>query len=137
MADNVLHHHDGAVDHHPEVQRTEGEKIRGNMLQVKADRCEQQRERDGERNNQRAANVPEEEKENDDDEDDSLCQVVQDRVGGEVHQVAAVDEGNQLHALRKNMIVQLLNLFVDAFQYRLSIGSLLQQRNAFRHVVIV
>ena len=39
-----------------------------------------------------AAHVAEKEKQNDDDEDHALSQVVQDGVGGEAEQVAAVDE---------------------------------------------
>ena len=48
-----------------------------------------------------------------DHQDDALGQVVQHRVGGVVHQVAAVEERNDLHARRQNVLVQLLDFRVD------------------------
>ena len=53
------------------------------MFQVKTDRSEQQRERNGKRNNHCAAHVSQEKKENDNDQDDAFGQVMQDRMGGE------------------------------------------------------
>ena len=49
-----------------------------------------------------------------DNQNDSLDQVVQDRVGGEVDQVASIDEGDQFYALRQYEIVEFLYLFMDA-----------------------
>ena len=68
---------------------------------------------------------------------DPFGQVVQYGVGGEVEQVAAVDEGNDLYALGQNLIVQLLYLLMDAFQYRLRIVALLQHCDARNHIVVV
>ena len=102
MADDVLDHHHRAVHHHAEIQRAQRKQIGGNLLQVEANRGEQERKRNRQRDDERAAHVAEKQEENDDHQDDALGQVVQDRVGGEVHQVAAVDEGNDLHALGQN-----------------------------------
>ena len=60
---------------------------------------EQQRKRNGQRHDQRAAHVAQEQEQNDRHQDDAFGQVVQHRVGGEVHQVAAVQERHDLHAL--------------------------------------
>ena len=137
MADDVLHHHHGAIDHHAEIQRAQREQIGGNVLQVEADGREQQREGNGERDDERAAHVAEEEKQDDRDQDHALGQVVQHGVGGEVQQVAAVDEGNDLDALGQNLIVQLLHLLVNAVERGLRVGALLQAQDAGDHVVVV
>ena len=112
VADDIFHHHHGAVHDHAEVQRAEREQIGWNMLQVETNRSEQQREGDGKRNDESAAHVSQEEKENNNHQDDPFGQVVQHGMGGEVQQVAAIDEGNDLHPLRQDLIVQLLDLFV-------------------------
>ena len=78
MANDVLHHDDGAFDDHAEVQRAEREEIGGDVAEVEADGGEQQREGDGDGDDQGAAQVPEEEEEDDDDQDDALGQVVED-----------------------------------------------------------
>ena len=51
-----------------------------------------------------------------DDQNDALGQVVQHRVRGVVHQFAAVQERNDLHARRQNVVVQLLDLGVNPVQ---------------------
>ena len=50
-------------------------------------------------------------------------------MGGELQQVASVDEGNKLHPFGQNLIVQLLDFLVDAFEHRLRIGAFLQHRD--------
>ena len=62
-----------------------------------------------------------------DHQDDAFGEVVQHRVGGVVHQIAAVDERNDLHAGRQNVVVQLLDLRVKPFQRRLRIGAFAQR----------
>ena len=41
-------------------------------------------------------------------------QIVQHRMRGEAHQIAAIDERNDLHAGRQDVIVQFLNFLVNA-----------------------
>ena len=81
--------------------------------------------------------LPRKQEEDDDDQDDSLGQVVQDGVGGEVQQVASVDEGDNLHALRQNLVVQFLYFLMDAFQHGLCIVALLQHGDARNYIVVI
>ena len=97
-----------AVDDHAEVERTEREQVGGNVAQVKTDGGEEQCKRNGERDDDRAANIPKKEEQNDDDEDDAFGEVMQDRVRGVVQQIAAVEERNDLHAMRQNVVVELV-----------------------------
>ena len=60
--------------------------------------------------------LPRNKKQNDRYQDHSFRQVVQHGVTGEVNQIAAIDEGNNLHARRQNVIVQFLHFLVDALQ---------------------
>ena len=108
MADDVLHHHHRAFHHHAEIERAQREQVGGNVVQVQADRGEQQRERNGQRHDQRAAGVAQEQEQDQRHQHDAFGQVVQHRVGGEVHQVAAVEERNDLHARRQDVLVQLV-----------------------------
>ena len=43
-------------------------------------------------------------------------EIVQHGVRGVVHQVAAIEIGNDLHTVRKNLLVQFVDLGVNAFQ---------------------
>ena len=60
VAKNVFDHHDRAVDDHAEVKRAEREQVRGNVTKVEQDGREQQRERNGDGDDQRAADVAQE-----------------------------------------------------------------------------
>ena len=97
---DVLDHHHRAIHHHAEIQRAQGQKIGWNMPQAEADGRKQQRKRNGYRHDQRRARVAEKQKQNDDHQDDALGQIVQHGVRGELHQFAAIDERNNLHARR-------------------------------------
>ena len=57
--------------------------------------------------------IAQEQEQNDDDQDDAFGQVVQHGVGGEMHQVAAIEERNDLHAGGQNVVVQLLHFGVN------------------------
>ena len=58
MADDVLDHHHCAVHHHAEIERAQREQVRWNVAQIKTYRSEEQRKRDRDRNDERAANIP-------------------------------------------------------------------------------
>src|SRR6202044_3957128 len=92
---------------------------------------------DGECNNDCAANVAQEEEENNHHQDDSLGQIVQHGVGGEVEQLASVDEGNDLHSLGQNLIVQFLYFLMDGFQYRLRVVAFLQHCDPRYDIVVI
>ena len=107
------------------------------MFQVKTDRREQQGERNGERDDDGAAHVTQEEHQDDDDQNDAFGEVVQHGVGGEMDEVAAVEEGNNLDALGQNVAVQLLHLGLERFERRIGVRSLLQQDCALDYVRVV
>src|SRR5689334_19016945 len=52
LAIDVLHHHDRAVDDYAEVNRADREQVRGDIVRMQNDEREQQRQRNGERNNE-------------------------------------------------------------------------------------
>ena len=62
---------------------------------------------------------------------------MQHGVGCEVQQVASVDEGNKLHALRQNLVIQFLYFLMDAFQHGLRIGALLQDCDTRNDIVVI
>ncbi len=103
MANDVFHHDDGPVDDHAEIERAEREEIRGDAFQAEAGGGEQEREGNGEGDDDRAARVAEKEEENDDDEDDAVAEIVENGVGGEFEEVAAVDEGDDFDAGGKDV----------------------------------
>ena len=97
---DVFHHHHRAVDDHAEVQRAEGEQVGRDIAQVQADRGKQQRERDGQRHDQRAAQIAQENEQDNNDQDDAFGQVVQHRMGRERKQVATIEERHNGDARR-------------------------------------
>ena len=44
-------------------------------------------------------------------------------VGGEMNQVAAIEEGNYGDALGKNVVVDLFDFFLDGLEYGIGVGS--------------
>ena len=114
MADDVFDHYHGAFHDHAEIQRAERQQVGGNVLQVQTNGGEQQGKRNRSGNDEGAADVAQEKKQNDRDQDHSFGQVVQHGVGGEVNQIAAIDERNDLHARGQDVIVHLLDFFVEA-----------------------
>ena len=98
---------------------------------------EQQRERNGERNDDRAAHVAEEQKENDRDQDHALGQIVFHGLTVYFTRSERSRKGTTLTPLGKNAVVELLHLFVNALQHRVGVVALLQQHDAFHSVGIV
>ena len=114
----------------------------GNALQLEAGGGEQQRERDGQRDDKGSAHVAQEHEQHDRDQDDSLGQVVHDGVRGEMHQVAAVEKRDDGDARRKQArmpvrSVELLYFLVDRFERGVAFGAFLQQDDALDDVVVV
>ncbi len=72
-----------------------------------------------------------------DDQDDAFGEVVQHGVRGEVHQVAAIDERDDLHARGQDVIVQLLHFRVNALQRRVGVRAFAQEHDAGNHIVVV
>src|ERR1700761_1978256 len=107
------------------------------MAQIKTNGGKQQRERNGERDDQSAANIPQKEKENDHHQDDAFGQIMQNGVGGVMQEVAAIEERNDLDPRGQNLIVEFFDLGVNALQSRIRIIPLLQENDALDHIVIV
>ena len=72
-----------------------------------------------------------------DDQDDAFGQVVQHGVRGVVHQIAAIEKRNDLHARRQDVLVEPLDLGVNAVQRRRRIRALAQEHDAFDHIVVI
>ena len=98
VADDVFDHDHGAVDDHAEVQRAEREQVGGDVAQIEANGREQEGERNGERDDEGAAQIAEKEKQDDGNEDDALGEIVEDGVRGEVQQIAAIEKRDDLDA---------------------------------------
>ena len=107
------------------------------MAEVKANGRKEQRERHRQRNDDGATNIAEKQEEDDDDEEDAFAQVVQDGVRGVVDQVAAVQVGNDLDALGKDLLVQLLNLLVNSIEGGIFVGAFEQEDDAADDVILV
>src|SRR5579864_3285395 len=58
-------------------------------------------------------------------------------MAGEVDQVAAVDEGNDLHPGGQDVVVHLLDLFVEGLESRIRRRSLAQQDDPGDDVVVI
>ena len=105
QAHDVLDHHHRAFHDHAEIERAERQQIRRNSADLQANGGEQECERNGQRDDERAADVAEEDQQNHRYQNDSLGQIVQHRVGGEVHQIAAVEEWDDGDARREHAMV--------------------------------
>ena len=110
----------------------------GNVTEIEQDRGKEQREGNGDGDDQRAAHVAQEEKENQRDQQHAVGQIAQDGVRGVVHQVAAVEVGNEFHALRQAAaVVQFVDFLVQRVESGIGLRALAQQDDAFDHIVIV
>ena len=102
---NVFDEHDCAFDEHAEVESADRQQVCRNMAQVEANGGKKQRERNGRGHDQRAANVAEEQEKNERDKNHSFRKVVQHGVRRVVHELAAIDEGYDVHTRRKNVVL--------------------------------
>jgi hypothetical protein len=137
VPDDVLHHHDGPVDHHAKVERTKRQQVGRDLPQVQADGREQERKRNGQGDDQRAARVAQEDEQDDHHQHDAFGQVLQHRVRRVMHEVAAIEERHNLDAGRQDVIVELLDLRLDGLQRGVRLGALPQQHDAFDHIAVV
>src|SRR5277367_2008493 len=137
MADNVLHHHHRAVHHHAKIQRAQREQIGGDPSQVQADGGKQQGKGNRQGNNQSSTYVPQKQKQNNRDQNDAFGKVVQHRMRGKVHQVIAVEEGNNLHSRRQNMLVQFFDFGVNSIQRVIGLSAFAHQHDTFHYVVVI
>ena len=71
------------------------------------------------------------------DQNDALGEVVQYGVGGEVNEITAVDEGNDLYAGRQNTVVQLLHFFVEPLERCFGLGPFPHGHPGRNHIIVV
>ncbi len=137
MADDVLHHHHGAFDDHAEVQGAKAQEIGGDVAQVETDGGEEQSEWNRDRDDQGSAQIAEEQEQDKSDEKDAYGQVIQNGARCELEQSAAIEEWHDLHAGRKDVVVQFLDLGVNTLQCGVRVVALLQQDDALHYVAVV
>src|SRR6266481_1687364 len=137
MADHILKDDDRAVDDHAKIQSAKGKEICRDAVQVQTDCREEQRERNGQRDDDGTAKVPKEEKQNHQNQYDPRSQVMENGAGREMQQVAAIKHWDDLHAGRQDALVKLLHLLVDGGERFIGIGSLAQQHDALDYIVVV
>src|SRR5580698_6734177 len=107
------------------------------MAQVEKDGSEEQRKRNGERNNESSADTTEKQKENDRYENHPLAEVMQHRVQRVMKQIAAVEHGNDLHTFGQDVIVELVHLVVNPFERGAFFGPLAHQHAALDDVGLI
>ncbi len=135
LAEDVLHHHQGSVNQDPEIDGSNGKKVRRHSLGVQKDEREQQGERDGERHDDRRPQAHEEAHQHDEDEDHPHHHVVLDRVDGELDQIAAVVIGANPDIRRQNLVVELASFGLHALQHVLRLLAAAHHNDAFDSVV--
>ena len=97
----VLHHHDGAIDDEPEVDRAQAHQVGAGLGGGHAREQEQEGQRDGQGDEQRGPPMAEQQEQHGDDDKRPLEQVGLDRADGGSDEIRAVVEHGQLHALRQ------------------------------------
>ena len=121
----------------PKSRAPKRKQVCGYVTQVEQDRCKQQREGNCDGNNQRAANIAQEEKTIERYEQNSVRQIPQDRMGGVVNEVAAVEMWDSLYPCWREAIVQFFDFLMKRVQRRIGLGTFSQQGDAFDDIVII
>ena len=135
LAEDVLHHHQRAVDENSEVDGADGKQVGRDSSRMQKDEREQQRQRNGERDDDRGANAHQKRHQHDKDQSHAQQHVVLDRVDGQLHQIAAVVVGTHLYVRRQDVFVQLLGLRFDALQHILRLLAAPHHDDAFDGVI--
>ena len=99
----VLHDHDRAVDDDAEVQRAQAHEVGADLVRDHARKGEQHGQRDDHGRDQRRPDVAQEQEQDHDDQRGAFQQVLLDGGDGLVHQIAAVVDRDQLHALGQRL----------------------------------
>ena len=137
VAEDVLHHDYRRIHDDAEVNRTDGEQIGRIAAQHQNDHAEEERHRDGRRDNEGTAQVPKEKVLNAEEEQDTKHQVMQHRVGGHVNQIAAVIEWLNLHAgWQRLRVVELVHFRLDALEDLKRLLAASHQDNPFHDIAV-
>src|ERR1039457_343539 len=137
MADDVFHHHNSSIHNHSEIQSSQRYEVRRDFLELQADGGEQQSKRDGDGNDEGGAHISQKQHQNNRDQGEALRQIVQHCFGGELHQIAAIDERVDRYTGRQDVIVQFRNFLVNTLQCRVCVGILSQQHNTGNDIVVI
>ncbi len=84
MMNGVLHHHDGAVHDHAEVDGAEAHQVGADAEQAHAKKTDQHGTRNDGGRDQRRAQISEEEQQDDGDQNEPFEEILLDRVDGAV-----------------------------------------------------
>jgi hypothetical protein len=138
VTEDVLHHDDGRVDDDAEVDRAERDQVGRRIRRHEAAERDEERERDVDRGDERGAHVPEEDEEHRRDEAHPDEEVLDDRVGRQLHQRAAVVIRLDVHPRRQDVVLpDVVDLRVDALQRRLGLAAVAHEDDALDDVGIV
>ncbi len=136
FAIDVLDHDHRAVDHDSEVDGADGEQVGRDIMGVQHDECEEQGQRNRERNDDRGAEADQKKDQDDQHQHHAAKQVRFHGVGRELHQVAAIIIGVNFDVGRKHRPVQFVGLGLDSFQYGLGLLAAAHQDHALDRIVI-
>ena len=136
FAVNVFDHYHRAVDDDAEVDGADRKQIRRYVMRVKHDEGKQQRQWNGQRDNDGRAKADQEKDQNDQHQHHAAKQVVLNRIGRQIDQVAAVVIGMNLDVGRQNLAIQFLCLGLHSFEYVLRLLAAQHEDDAFDCVVI-
>src|SRR5262249_23436163 len=137
LAVDVLDHDDGAVDDDSEVDGADGKKVRCFSREMKKDKCEKQRKRNGKSGDDRGPYADQKENEHDQNQNHSAQEIAFDGVGGDADKIAAVVVGTDAHVARQHGPVDFFGLSLDAFQNVLRLLAAAHQNDAFYGVIVV
>ncbi len=80
---------------------------------------------------------PKKKEEDNDNQEHAFCEIVQDRVSGEMYQIVAIEIGHDLYSRRENVIVEPLDHRVKAFKHRGCVCSFAEKDNSFDDIIVV
>ena len=118
LVKDVFNQHDRAVHENAEIDRSHRDQVRRQPEPPEADERGQEREGDDRSHDQRAAQTPQEQPDDPRDEEGAEEQAVVDRFEREADERRPIVEWLDLHPRGEDMVVQLVDLRVDAVKNR-------------------
>src|SRR5579872_617998 len=137
MAHNIFDEHDSAFHHHTEIQCAQGQQVCRNVAEFQTGGGKQQRKRNGDGHDDCSSNISEEQEQNDRYQNHPFGKVMEHGMRGVMHQVTAVEKGDDLHAGGQNVVVQFLHFFVDALQGGIGRRAFAQEHDSGDNVIVV
>ena len=134
---NVLHHHHGTVHNDAEIDRPDGQQVRGDVPPVQADEGEQQRERNGDGNDQSRADAEQHDAQDHENQQHAAEQVSLYGLRGLGDEVVAVVERHDLHVGRKDVLVKVRGHLLDFLDHPLRLFADAHQDDPLHGVVLL